>query len=109
MGKDFTPTTQHADAATVVVFDSPEQMVATLGAHDEVLRVIAGLYPEADLLARGNEVRISGEPLAAARALRLIGEARSLAALGTRITAGTVEQLVRMLNGSPAGAQAVLA
>lgn len=84
----------------LVQFDSSDQMVATLGAHDELLRVIAGAYPGVELHARGNELRVNGDPAQAHQALRVITEARTLAANGTRISAQTIEQLVRMLEGT---------
>lgn len=93
----------------LVQFDSSDQMVATLGAHDELLRVITGAYPNVELHARGNDLRVSGEPTQAHKALRVISEARTLAGNGTRISAQTIEQLVRMLESSDApDAQSVL-
>ncbi|KAA0976339.1 PhoH family protein [Paeniglutamicibacter gangotriensis] len=93
----------------LVQFDSSDQMVATLGAHDELLRVITGAYPNVELHARGNDLRVSGEPTQAHKALRVISEARTLAGNGTRISAQTIEQLVRMLESSDTpDAQSVL-
>lgn len=91
-----------ADRGTdaVVSFESSDQMVATLGAHDELLRVIGGAYPGVSLHARGNELRVQGEAKDAQKALRVITEARALADRGTRISAQTIEQLIRMLEGS---------
>ncbi|MGB9034890.1 MAG: PhoH family protein [Paeniglutamicibacter sp.] len=84
----------------LVQFDSSDQMVATLGAHDELLRVITGAYPQVELHARGNDLRVSGDATQAHKALRVITEARTLAGNGTRISAHTIEQLVRMLESS---------
>ncbi|MET1034864.1 MAG: PhoH family protein [Arthrobacter sp.] len=82
---------------TVVRFDTTDQMVAALGAHDEVLRIVQGVYPGADLHVRGNELTVTGDPEDAGKALRVVNEARGIAARGTRISAHLVEQLVRMV------------
>ncbi|NKX49323.1 PhoH family protein, partial [Arthrobacter deserti] len=39
-----------------VQFESPEHMVRTLGAHDEVLRMIESEFRDIDFLVRGNEL-----------------------------------------------------
>ena len=103
MDQEMSQTGQPRETDALVSFDSSDQMVATLGAHDELLRVIDGAYPGVELHARGNDLRVTGEPTAAHKALRVITEARTLAANGTRISAQTIEQLVRMLEGSGAG------
>ncbi|GAB3755422.1 PhoH family protein [Zhihengliuella somnathii] len=82
----------------LVTFMSTEEMVASLGAHDEVLRILQSVYPRALLHVRGNELTVAGEAEQARRALRVVHEARSLAAKGTRVNPQLVEQLVRMVN-----------
>ncbi|GAA3690271.1 PhoH family protein [Arthrobacter ginkgonis] len=91
---------QPEQALAPIHFDSTEEMVATLGAHDEVLRIIQGVYPAAQLHVRGNELSFGGDPADAGKAHRLVQEARGLAARGTRISPQVVEQLVRMLEGN---------
>ncbi len=87
----------------VVTFGSTEQMVASLGAHDEVLRILESVYPAATLHVRGNELSIGGAGPHADKALRVVQEARTLAGKGTRVNPQLVEQLVRMVNeGQPA-------
>jgi len=80
-----------------VHFESPEHMVRTLGAHDEVLRLIESEFRDVDLLVRGDELLISGPAAAVERTDRLIAEIRTLAAADTRVTPQVVEQLLRML------------
>ncbi|WP_417220329.1 PhoH family protein [Arthrobacter sp.] len=91
-----------AAAGTVITFASTEQMVGALGANDEVLRILQGVYPSAELHVRGNELRITGDPSQGTRAEQVIQEARSLAAKGTRVSAQLVEQLVRMVDSEGA-------
>ena len=109
MDPEMSQSGQPRETDALVSFESSDHMVATLGAHDELLRVLGGAYPGVELHARGNDLRVTGEPAAAHRALRVITEARTLAANGTRISAQTIEQLIRMLEGSGAAdAQSVL-
>ncbi|GHD02110.1 PhoH family protein [Zhihengliuella salsuginis] len=82
----------------LITFASTEEMVASLGAHDEVLRILQNVYPHAALHVRGNELTVTGEPGDAGKALRVVNEARALAAKGTRVNPQLVEQLVRMVN-----------
>ncbi|HXD28461.1 MAG TPA: PhoH family protein [Arthrobacter sp.] len=91
-----------ANGATVITFSSTEQMVGALGANDEVLRILQGIYPGAELHVRGNELRISGDPDQSSRAEQVVQEARSLSAQGTRVSAQLVEQLVRMVDSEGA-------
>src|SRR6187397_633781 len=44
----------------VVVFDNSDQMVQSLGSHDEALRFIEAQFPAVDFHVRGNELAISG-------------------------------------------------
>ncbi|MFL4479133.1 PhoH family protein [Paeniglutamicibacter sp. ORCA_105] len=109
MDQQLNQVGQPRGTDALVQFDSSDQMVATLGAHDELLRVITGAYPQADLHVRGNELKVSGDAVQAHKALRVISEARTLAGNGTRISAQTIEQLVRMLESTGADdAQSVL-
>lgn len=91
-------TAPDAADGTVITFSSTEQMVASLGANDEVLRILQGIYPSAELHVRGNELRITGDPGQASRAEHVVQEARGLATKGTRVSAQLVEQLVRMVD-----------
>ncbi|MEE1621160.1 PhoH family protein [Zafaria sp. Z1313] len=93
------PDVEDSTGGSIVRFGSTEEMVASLGAHDEVLRIVQGVYPGAALHVRGNELTVSGDPQQAAKARRVIDEARGLASRGTRVSAHLVEQLVRMVDG----------
>ena len=44
----------------VIVFDNSEQMVQSLGSHDEALRFIEEQFPGVDFHVRGNELSFSG-------------------------------------------------
>jgi phosphate starvation-inducible PhoH-like protein len=102
MDQQVSQVGQPRETETLIQFDSSDQMLATLGAHDELLRVISGAYPLVGLHVRGNDLRLNGDPGQGQKALRVISEARTLAANGTRVSAQTIEQLVRMLESATA-------
>jgi phosphate starvation-inducible PhoH-like protein len=81
----------------VVLFDSSDQMVQSLGSHDEALRFIETQYPAVDFHVRGNELAISGPAPDVPRIMRLLNEVRGLVARGTVITPAVLQQLVSML------------
>jgi phosphate starvation-inducible PhoH-like protein len=81
----------------VVLFDDSEQMVQSLGSHDEALRFIENQYPAVDFHVRGNELAISGPAADVPRIMRLLNEVRGLVARGTVITPAVLQQLVSML------------
>lgn len=86
----------------IVQFASTEQMVATLGAEDEGLRMVESLYPDVHFLARGNVLRISGPQPVVQRIMHLMEEARGMVARNTTMNAAVWEQLLTMLKASPA-------
>lgn len=81
----------------VVLFDSSDQMVQSLGSHDEALRFIEAQFPAVDFHVRGNELAISGPAADVPRIMRLLNEVRGLVARGTIITPAVLQQLVSML------------
>ncbi|MDZ4092111.1 MAG: PhoH family protein [Arthrobacter sp.] len=81
----------------VVLFDNSDQMVQSLGSHDEALRFIEAQFPAVDFHARGNELAISGPAADVPRIMRLLNEVRGLVARGTVITPAVLQQLVSML------------
>jgi phosphate starvation-inducible PhoH-like protein len=81
----------------VVLFDSSDQMVQSLGSHDEALRFIEAQFPAVDFHVRGNELAISGPAADVPRIMRLLNEVRGLVARGTIITPAVLQQLVSLL------------
>ena len=81
----------------VVLFDNSDQMVQSLGSHDEALRFIEAQFPAVDFHVRGNELAISGPAADVPRIMRLLNEVRGLVARGTVITPAVLQQLVSML------------
>src|SRR5215470_18770189 len=62
-----------AQAAHKIVVPNSIDMVALLGARDEFLRIVEKEFA-ADIMVRGNEITLSGEPAELALAERLIDE-----------------------------------
>jgi phosphate starvation-inducible protein PhoH and related proteins len=81
----------------VVLFDNSDQMVQSLGSHDEALRFIESQFPAVDFHVRGNELSISGPAADVPRIMRLLNEVRGLVARGTVITPAVLQQLVSLL------------
>ncbi|MFD0759863.1 PhoH family protein [Arthrobacter ulcerisalmonis] len=81
----------------VVVFENSDQMVQSLGSHDEALRFIEEQFPDVNFHVRGNELTISGPTRDVPRIMRLMQEIKGLVARGTIISTAVLEQLVSML------------
>jgi phosphate starvation-inducible PhoH-like protein len=81
----------------VVLFDNSDQMVQSLGSHDEALRYIETQFPAVDFHVRGNELSISGPAADVPRIMRLLNEVRGLVSRGTVITPAVLQQLVSLL------------
>jgi phosphate starvation-inducible PhoH-like protein len=81
----------------VVLFDNSDQMVQSLGSHDEALRFIEEQFPDVNFHVRGNELSISGPATDVPRIMRLLHEVRGLVARGTVISPAVLQQLVALL------------
>ena len=81
----------------VVLFDNSDQMVQSLGSHDEALRYIEEQFPDVNFHVRGNELSISGPTHDVPRIMRLLHEVRGLVARGTVISPTVLQQLVALL------------
>jgi phosphate starvation-inducible PhoH-like protein len=81
----------------VVLFDNSDQMVQSLGSHDEALRYIEEQFPAVNFHVRGNELSISGPANEVPRIMRLLHEVRGLVARGTVISPAVLQQLVALL------------
>ncbi len=68
-----------SDTATKINIPGNHLMTALLGERDELLRVVEGVFPDADIHVRGNEITVSGP--------------------GTADVSGVFEELVVLLQG----------
>ncbi|WP_404291424.1 PhoH family protein [Glutamicibacter arilaitensis] len=91
-------------ASLTITFETPELMVATLGPSDELLRILTGAYPLVQFRPNGASLTLVGEPVQVRKAQRVTEEARALASRGSRMSADTIEQIIKMLSAGGADA-----
>jgi phosphate starvation-inducible PhoH-like protein len=72
-------------------------MVSLLGSGDELLTVVERLFPDVDILVRGNEISMTGQPGEIAEAERLFDELVAVIRTGQGLSAQTVEHTLMML------------
>ena len=95
-------TGQDGAASMTITFDTAELMIATLGPNDELLRILSGAYPQVSFRPNGSTLTLVGDPVQLRKAQRVCEEARSLALKGSRMSAQTIEQIIKMLSaGNP--------
>ncbi len=94
--------TDSGSAELTISFDTPELMIATLGPNDELLRILTGAYPDVQFRPNGSSLSLVGNPVQVRKAQRVCEEARALAQRGSRMSAETIEQIIKMLSaGNP--------
>ncbi|GAB7191359.1 PhoH family protein [Kineococcus sp. NUM-3379] len=87
---------------TIVV--PPEvDMLALLGARDELLRVLEHSFPRVDVHVRGNEINLSGASAEIALVERLVDEMTAVLGSGSALSPDAVERAVGMLRAQAAG------
>ena len=87
--------TQDSASATVqhtIVVPAGVPMVSILGAGDELLRVIERAFVDVDLLARGNEITITGPPSGVGVVERLVDQLVTVVRTGQGLTPESVER-----------------
>jgi phosphate starvation-inducible PhoH-like protein len=72
-------------------------MVALLGSNDEFLRIIEGAFPGADILARGNELRLSGDVASVNMVELLFAEMLAVLRTSQQLTVEAVERSIALL------------
>ena len=80
-----------------IVVPSSVQMVSLLGSGDELLRVVEQSYPEVDVLVRGNEITMTGDPGDIAEAERVLDEMVAVLRTGQGLSPEAVERTIAML------------
>jgi len=91
------PHTLPGTRTEVVTFDNSDQMVHSLGSHDEALRYIEEQFQDVNFHVRGNELSMTGPSTVIPRIMRLLEEVRGLVAKGTVVTPDILQQLVSLL------------
>jgi len=88
-----------AGVAHTIVVPTAIPMVGLLGSGDELLRVVERAFPDVDILARGNEITVTGPPSGVQLVERLVDELVVVLRTGQALTPETVERSVAMLRG----------
>ena len=93
------------DESSVVerIYADGVAMVQLLGPQDRLLRVVEREHPGVDVLVRGNEITLTGEPAAVAAARTLVDELLTMAKAGHDLGPSEVVSSNRMLqsDGGP--------
>ncbi|MGO4436037.1 PhoH family protein, partial [Paenarthrobacter sp. RAF9] len=91
------PHTLPGTRTEIVTFDNSDQMVHSLGSHDEALRYIEDQFEGVSFHVRGNELSMTGPSTDISRVMRLLEEVRGLVSKGTLVTPDVLQQLVSLL------------
>ncbi|GAA2549274.1 phosphate starvation-inducible PhoH-like protein [Neomicrococcus aestuarii] len=89
-----------------VPFETTQEMVAALGAQDELLRVLSGVFPSVSVTPVDQDLTVRGPKEEANGVKNVLEDARQLARLGTTVTLEVIEELVRH-HSTKVGAPAV--
>ncbi len=88
-------------AQTTIVIPHSLPMVALLGSDDEYLRLVEEAFPTTDIMARGNEITVSGSPADVGIIDTLVGEMLAVLRTGQALTAESVDRSITlMLSGT---------
>jgi phosphate starvation-inducible protein PhoH and related proteins len=88
--------TPESRVQTKITVADPQQMVSLLGARDQLLKLIERSLAS-DIHVRGNEITITGTPVANALAERVFAELIELIQKGETLTEDAVRRIVGML------------
>jgi phosphate starvation-inducible PhoH-like protein len=91
------PAPETPIAQTTIVVPHSQPMVALLGSDDEFLRLVEKAFPEADLMARGNEITVTGTPEDVGVIDTLIGEMLAVLRTGQALSAESVDRSITLM------------
>lgn len=86
-------------AATTIVVPASQQMVSLLGPEDAYLRLVEKAFADADILARGNEITVTGDPEDVAMIDTLVAEMLAVLRTGQALSVESVERSISLLRG----------
>jgi phosphate starvation-inducible PhoH-like protein len=92
-----TPIAETPRAQTTIIVPASQPMVALLGTRDEFLRLVENAFPSADILARGNEITVTGTPEDVGIIDTLIGDMLSMLRTGQTLSAESVERSIGLM------------
>jgi phosphate starvation-inducible PhoH-like protein len=85
------------EVSATIVIPASQPMVAVLGTSDEFLRIMEKSFPAADILVRGNEIRVSGAPDEVALVELLVSDLLTMVRTGQGLTPEGVERSIALL------------
>jgi phosphate starvation-inducible protein PhoH and related proteins len=91
------PLSDAPRAQTTIIVPNSQPMVALLGTDDAHLRLVEQAFPAADILARGNEITVTGSPEDVGIVDTLIGEMLAVLRTGQALTAESVDRSISLL------------
>ena len=91
------PVTDTPRAQTTIIVPNSQPMVALLGTQDEYLRLVENAFPAADIMARGNEITVTGSPEDVGIVDTLIGEMLAVLRTGQALTPESVERSISLM------------
>ncbi|MEI6362542.1 MAG: PhoH family protein [Actinomycetes bacterium] len=92
-----TPIPEAPRAQTTIIVPNSQPMVALLGADDAYLRLVERAFPDADLMARGNEITVNGSPEDVGIIDTLIGEMLAMLRTGQALGVESVERSITLM------------
>ena len=84
-------------AQALITVPNSQPMVGLLGAGDEYLRLVERAFPAVDILVRGNEITITGDPGDVGLIETLVGEMLAMLRTGQALTAESVERSITLM------------
>ena len=92
-----TPIAENPREQTTIIVPHTQPMVSLLGTHDEFLRLVENAFPSADILARGNEITVTGSPKDVDIIDTLIGDMLTMLRTGQALSAESVERSIELM------------
>jgi phosphate starvation-inducible protein PhoH and related proteins len=92
-----SPAADAPRAQTTIIIPSSQPMVAVLGTNDDYLRLVEQAFPATDILARGNEITVTGSPEDVGVVDTLIGEMLAVLRTGQALTVESVERSISLM------------
>ena len=84
-------------AQALVTVPASQPMVGLLGSGDAYLRLVERAFPSVDILVRGNEITLAGDPTNVGMVETLIGEMLALLRTGQALTPESVERSISLM------------
>jgi phosphate starvation-inducible PhoH-like protein len=100
---------ENPQAQTTIVVPNSQPMVALLGARDEYLRLVEKSFPDVDILARGNEITVSGPADEVALVDTLVAEMLAVLRTGQALTNESVERSIALVRSGNRPAEVLTA